>query len=155
MFPKKVIIIYTSISNKWCHLPTSFIIAVVHSLSQVWLCPLWTAAHQAYLSFTVSWSLLEFMSTDWVSDAIQLSIIWCSLLSIPSIFPSSRVFSNESALHLMSSKYWSFSFSNSPSSEYLGLISFRIDWFDLFAVQGTLKRVFSSTTIWKHQFVGA
>ena len=73
-------------------------------------------------------------------------ILWCPLL-LPSIFPSIRVFSNESALHIR----WSFSFSISPSNEYSGLISFRTDWFDLLTVQGTLK-IFSSTTVWKHQF---
>ena len=76
------------------------------------------------------------------------------LLLLPSIFPSIRVFSNESALHIRWPKYWSFSCSISPSNEYSGLISFRIDWFDLLAIQGTL-RVFSSTTIQKHQFFGA
>ena len=76
------------------------------------------------------------------------------LLLLPSIFPSIRVFSNESVLHIRWPKYWSFSFSTSPSNEYSGLISFRIDWFDLLDIQGTLK-VFSNTTVQKHQFFGA
>ena len=96
----------------------------------------WTAAHQAPLSFTTSWSLLKFMS----SESVMLSnhLILCHpLLLLPSIFPRIRLFSNESALHVRWPKYWSFSIS--PSNEYSGLISFRIDWFDLLAVQGTLK----------------
>ena len=86
--------------------------------------------------------LLEFTQTHvhWVSDAIQPSLILCrSLLLLPSIFPSIRVFSNESALHIRWPKYWSFSFNISPSNELPGLISFRMDWLDLLAVQGTLK----------------
>ena len=94
-----------------------------------------TAACQASLSFTIFQSLLKLMSI----DAIQLSHPLRPLLLLPSIFPIIRVFSNESALHIRWPKYWSFSFSISPSSEYSGLISFRIDQFDLFAVQGTLK----------------
>ena len=77
--------------------------------------------------------------------------LWCPLLLLPSICPSIRIFSNESALHIRWPKYWSFSFSISLSKDYLGLIFFKIDWFDLLAVQGTL-RVFSSTTIWKQKF---
>ena len=95
----------------------------------------WTAAHQASLSFTVSQSLLKFISM--LSNSL---ILYCPLFLVPSVFPSIRVFSNESALHLRWPKYWSFSFSIiSPSKEYSGLISFRMDWFDLLAVQGTLK----------------
>ena len=89
----------------------------------------------------------------WVGDAIQLSHPQLSPSLLPSVFPSIRVFSNESVLRIR--KYWSFHFSISPSNEYLGLISFTVDWFDLLAVQGTLNRVFSRTTIWKHQFFGA
>ena len=98
--------------------------------------PSWTAARQAYLSSSIS----EFAQTHvhWVSDVIQPSHSLCPLL-LPSIFPSIRVFSNESAFPIRWPKYWSFSFSISPSNEYSGLISFRIDWFDLLAVQGTLK----------------
>ena len=96
----------------------------------------WTAAQQASLSITNSWSLLKLMSIDSVMPS---SDILCRSLLLPSIFPSIRVFSNESALHIWWPEYWSFSFSISPSNEYSGLISFRIDWFDLLAVQGTLK----------------
>ena len=85
--------------------------------------------------------LLEFTQTHvhWTGDAIQLSHPLSSLLLLPSIFPSIRVFSNESVLHISWPKYWSFCFSISPSNEYSGLISFRMDWLDLLAVQGTLK----------------
>ena len=97
----------------------------------------WTAACQASLFITNSWSLLKLMSIEWVMPSNRL-ILCHPLLLLPSIFPSIRVFSHESVL-LMSSKDWSFSFSISPSNEYSGLISFRMDWFDLLAVQGTLK----------------
>ena len=88
----------------------------------------WTAAHQAFLSITNSWSLLKFMSTESVMPSNHL-ILCHSLLLLPSIFPSIRVFSNESILCIRWPKYWSFSFSISTSNEYSGLISFRIDWF--------------------------
>ena len=97
----------------------------------------WTAACQALLSTTISQSLLKFMSTESVTLSNQL-ILCCPLLLLPSIFPSIRIFSIESVLHIRWPEYWSFSFSISPSNEYSGLISSRIDWFDLFAVQGTL-----------------
>ena len=98
----------------------------------------WTAAHQAPLSSTIAWSLFKFMSIESVMPSNHL-ILCCPLLLLPSIFPNIRVFSNELALHIRWLKYWSFNFSISPSNEYSGLISFRMDWFDLFAVQGTLK----------------
>ena len=98
----------------------------------------WTAAHQASLSITSSQSLLKLMSIELVRASNHL-ILCHPLLLLPSIFPSIRVFSNESALHIRWPKYWSFSFSISPSNEYSGLISFRMDWLDLLAVQGTLK----------------
>ena len=98
----------------------------------------WTAAHQAFLSITNSRSLLKLMSVESVMPSNHL-ILCPPLLLLPSIFPSTRVFSNESVLHIRWSKDWSFSFSNSPSNGYSGLISFRIDWLDLPAVQGTLK----------------
>ena len=98
----------------------------------------WTAAHQASLSITNSRSLLKLMFIESVLPANHL-ILCPPLLLPPSIFPSIRVFSNESVLHIARPKYWSFSFSISPSSEYSGLISFRMDWLDLLAVQGTLK----------------
>ena len=94
--------------------------------------------HQASLSFTIPWSLLKLMSIELVMPSNYL-ILCCPLLLLPSIFPSIRVFSNESALRIRCPKYWNFSFSNSPSNEYSGLISFRINQFDLLAVQGTLK----------------
>ena len=97
----------------------------------------WTAARQASLSITNSWSLLKFMFIELVMPSNHL-ILCRPLLLPPSIFPSIRVFSNESILHIRWPQYWSFSFSISPN-EYSGLISFRIDWFDLLAVQGTLK----------------
>ena len=98
----------------------------------------WTAAHQASLSFTNSQSLLKLMSIKLVMPSNHL-IFCCPLLLLPSIFPSIRVFSNESLLCIRWPKYWSFSFSISLSSEHPGLISFRMDWLDLLAVQGTLK----------------
>ena len=98
----------------------------------------WTAARQAFLSITNSQSLLKLMSIELVMTSNHL-ILCHPLLLQPSIFPSIRVFSNESVLHIRWPKYWSFSFSISPSNEYSGLISFRMDWLDLLAVQGTLK----------------
>ena len=111
----------------------------VQSLSPVRLfATLWTAARQASLSLTNSWSLLKLMSIE--SGMPSNHLILCRpLLLPPSIFPSIRVFSNESVLHIRWPKYWSFSFSISPSNEYSGLISFWIDWLDFLAVQGTLK----------------
>ena len=113
---------------------------VVQSLSHVQLVVTpWTAACQASLSFTIMLSLLKHVH--WVSHAIQpFHPLWSLLL--PWIVPSIRVFSNESALKIRGPKYWTFDFSTSPSNEYSGLISFRIDWSDLFAVQGTLKSPF-------------
>ena len=98
----------------------------------------WTAACQPSMSFTISWSLLKLMSIKSVMPSNHL-ILCRPLLLLLSIFPSIRVFSNQSALFTRWRKYWSFSFSISPSNEYSGLITFRIDWFDLRAVQGTLK----------------
>ena len=98
----------------------------------------WTAAHQASLSITDSWSLLKLMSIESVMPSNHL-ILCCFLLLPPSIFPSIRVFSNESVLHIRWPKNWSFSFSISLSNEYSGLVSFRMDWFDLLSVQGILK----------------
>ena len=101
----------------------------------------WTVAHLAPMSFTISRSLLKFMSIESVVLSNHL-ILCCPLLFLPSNFPSIRVFSNEFALHLLFirwPKYWSFNFSISPSNDYSGQISSRIEWFDLLAVQGTLK----------------
>ena len=110
---------------------------VVQSPSHVWffVTP-WTTAHQASLSFTISHSLLKLMSSELVIPSNHL-ILCHSLLFLPSIFPSIRVFSNESVLCIRWPKYWSFSVS--PSNEYSGLMSFRIDWFDLLAVQRILR----------------
>ena len=111
----------------------------VQSLSHVWLFATpWNAARQASLSITNFRSLLKPMSTESVIPSNHLN--FCHpLLLLPSIFPSIRVFSNETVLHIRWPKYWSFSFNISPSKEYSGLISFRMDWLDLLAVQGTLK----------------
>ena len=98
----------------------------------------WTAAHQASLSFTISQSLLKLIFIESVRPSNHL-ILCHPILLLPSIFPSIRVFSDESVLHIRWQKYWNFSFNISPSKEYSGLISFRTDWFDLLAVQGTLK----------------
>ena len=102
---------------------------------------LMTAARQASLSFTISQSPLKLMSIESVMPSNHL-VLCCPLLLLPSIFPSIRVFSKESTLRTRWPKYWSFSFSISPSNEYSGLISFRMDWLDLLAVQGTLKSLF-------------
>ena len=112
----------------------------------------WTAACQASLSFTISWSLLKLMSIKLVLLSNHL-ILYQPVFLLPSIFPSIRVFSNESTICIRWPKYWSFSFSISPSNEYLGLISFRMDWLDLLAVQGTLKSLLkdnSKTLILRH-----
>ena len=115
----------------------------------------WTAAHQASLSITNSRSLLKLISIESVSLSNHL-ILHRPFLLPPSIYPSIRVFSSESVLCIRWSKYWSFSFSISPSNEHSGLISFRMDWLDLLEVQDTLKSlVFSSTTVQKYQFFGA
>ena len=112
----------------------------------------WTAAHQASLSITSFQSLLKLMSIGSVMPSNHL-ILCCPLLLLPSIFPSIRVFSNDSVLHIRWPKYWSFSFSISPSNEYSGLISFRMDWLDILQSKG-LSRVFSNTTVQKHQLFG-
>ena len=129
-------------------------VAVVQSLSRVWLfATSWTAAHQVSPSITTSWSLLKLMSTESFMPSNHL-ILCHPLLLTPSIFPSIRVFSNESALHIRWPKFWNFSFSITPSNEYSEFNSFRTDWFNLLAVQGTI-RVFSRTTAQNHQFFGA
>ena len=123
-------------------LPTVYPASVQFSTVQLLSCvPLfvtpWTAAHQASLSITNSWRLLKLMSIESVMPSSHL--ILCRPLLLSSIFPSIRVFSNESVLLIRWPKYWSLSFSISPSNENSGLISFRIDWFDLLAVQGLFK----------------
>ena len=117
----------------------SLIISSVQLLSCVWLFATpWITACQASLSITNTWSLLKLMSIESVMPPNHL-ILCRPLLLLPSIFPSIRVFSNVSVLHMRWPKYWSFNFSISPSNEHPGLISFRMDWLDLLAVQGTLK----------------
>ena len=117
----------------------SAVFSSVQSLSHVWLFATpWTATRQASLSITNSCSLLKLMSIKLVMPFNHL-ILGCPLLLLPSIFSSIRVFSKESVLHIRWPEYWSFSFNISPSNEYSRLISFRMDWFDHLAVQGTLK----------------
>ena len=130
----------------------------VQSLSHVWLFATpWTAACQASLSITNSQSLLKLMSTESVIQSNDL-ILCRSLLLLPSILPSIRVFSNESLLCIRWPKYWSFSFSISPSNEYSGPISFRMDWLDLLAVQGALKSLLQyhsskTSVLWHSAFL--
>ena len=132
----------------------SFPVVDVQLLSHVQLSATpWTAACQASLTSTISWSLLKLMSTESMMPSSHL-ILCRSLLLLPSIFLSISVFSSESSLHSRCPKYWSFSFSISPSNGHWGLISFCIDWLDLLAVQETLK-VFSNTTVQKYQFFRA
>ena len=120
------------------------------------LCTPWTAARQASLSITSSQSLIKLLSIESVMPSNHL-ILCRPLLFVPLIVPSIRVFSGESALHIRWPKYWSFSFNISPSNEYSGLISFRIDWLDLLAVQGTLKSLFQhlsskASVLWHSAF---
>ena len=123
-------------------------------ISCVWLFVTpWTSARQTSLSFAISQSLRKFMSMELVIPSNHL-ILHHPLLLLPTIFPSIMVFSNESVLRIRWPKYWSFSFNIRPSNEHSGLISFRMDWLDLLAVQGVSK-VFSNTTVQKHQFFGA
>ena len=131
-----------------------FAFSSVQSLSRVRLFATpWIAARQAFLSITISWSSLRLTSIKSVMPSSHL--ILCRLLSLlPPIPPSIRVFSNESTLRMRWPKYWSFSFSISPSKEHPGLISFRMDWLDLLAVQGTLKSLLQHT-VQKNQFFSA
>ena len=125
----------------YMHMYVCIYIAIVQSLTHVQLFATpWTAACQASLSFTISYSLLKLISIESVMPSNHLTLC-CPLLLLPSIFPSIDVFSNESVLPIKWPKYWSFSFSISPSSEYAGLISFMIDWFDLLAIQQTLESI--------------
>ena len=128
----------------------TLIFSSVQSLSHVRLFATpWIAAHQACFTITNSRSLPKLMSVELVMPSSHL--IFCLPLLLLPLIPPSRVFSNESALHMRWPKYWSFSFSISPSKENPGLISFRMDWLDLLASKG-LSRVFSNTTVQKHQF---
>ena len=121
----------------WSQSPQCFVVIQSLSWIQIFGTP-WTAARQASLSFTISWSLLKLMCVTLVIPSNHL-ILCHPLFLLPSVFPNIKVFSNDSTLHIKQPKYWSFNFSISPSNEYLELISFRIDWFDLLAVQRTLK----------------
>ena len=125
------------LTNQIFGLNSSVLFSSVTSRVQLFATP-WTAAHQASLSITSSRSLPKLMSIESVMPSNHL-ILCRPLLLLPSTFPSTRVFSNESVLHIRWPKYWSFIFNISPSSEYSGLIFFRMDWLDLLAVQGTLK----------------
>ena len=131
----------SSLSNT----PSSYFSSQSLSRVQLFVTP-WTAAHHASLSFTSTQNLLKLMSIESVMPSNH-PILCHLLLLLPLVFPSIKVFSNESALWIRWPKYWSFSIS--PFSEYSGMISFRIDWLDLLAIQGTL-RVFSSTSVRKH-----
>ena len=130
---------------------------VVQYLSHVWLfATTWSIAHQASLSFTISRSLLKLMSIESVMPSSHL-ILCRPLILLPSIFPSIRVFSSESVLCIRWPKYWCFSFSISPSNEYSGLISYRMDWFDFLAARGTLKSLLqhhsSKASILRHSAI--
>ena len=138
---KCILVIQISSSVNFCHLHSIVLQSgtSVQSLSCVWLFATpWIAAHQAFLSFTNSWSLLKPMSIESVMPSSHLILCRPLLLLLP-IPPSIRVFSSESTLRMKWPNYWSFSFSISPSNKHPGLISFRTDWLDLLAVQGTLK----------------
>ena len=139
--------IYDFILKLWeiCLLPLTVQFSSITG-SCLTLCNPWMTAHQASLSITNSQSLFKLMSIESVMPSNHL-ILCHPLLLLPAIFPSIRVFSNESVLHIRWPKYWSFSFSISSSNEYSGLISFRIDWLDLLAVQGTLKSLLHDYTV--------
>ena len=125
----------------WENAYATVVVAVILSLTHIQLITTtWTTACQASQSITISWSLLKLMSIELVIPSNH-ALLCHPLLLLPSIFLSIRVFSNESALCIKWPTYWSFSFSISPSSEYSGLISFQIDWFDLLAVWGTVKSI--------------
>ena len=128
------------------------VLSIQISCSVVYDCNPMNCRCQASLSITNSQSLLKLMSIELVMPSNHL-ILWHPLLLLPSVFPSIKVFSNESALFIRWPKYWSFSFNISPSSEHPGLISFRMDWLDLLAVQGTLKSLLQYHSS-KHQFFG-
>ena len=138
-FEIKNIILFTLSALKMKYLDINLIHLMLNTThcDRLFVTP-WTAACQASLLFTISWSFLKLVCIESVMPSDHL-ILCHTLLFLLSIFPSIRVFSNELTLHIRWPKYWSFSFNISPSNEYSGLISFRMDWFDLLAVQGTLK----------------
>ena len=138
----------------FCYILSIYVHIVIHLPSHIRLLVTpWTIAHQASLSLTISRSLPKFMFIALVMPPSHL-ILWHPLLLLPSIFPSIRDFSSESSVYITWPKYWSFSFSISPSSEYSELISLKIDWFDLFAVHGLLRSLLQHH-IQRHQFFGA
>ena len=152
----KFLVFYLGVLNlySWVRWDSFLALSSVQLLSRVWLFATpWTAAHQASVSITVCRSPPKPMSIESVIPSNHL-ILCCPLLFLPSIFPSIRVFSNESAFCFRWPKYWSFSFNISPSNEHPGLISFRMDWLELLAVQGTLKSLLqhhsSKTSILQH-----
>ena len=141
------------VEQKWRQTRVSRLLNSVQSLSRVRLFATpWNAARQASLSISNSWSFLKLVSVESLMPSNHLILCRPRLL-LPSIFPSIRVFSNESALRIRWPEYWSFSFCISPSSEYSGLISFSFDWLDLSCPRDSQK--FSNTTVGKHQFFGA
>ena len=148
---------FESATQAICDSLSLWLLSAVQLLSHVQLfATLWTAAHQASLSITNSWSLPKLMSIESVMPSNPL-ILCRPLLLLPSIFPSIRVFSSESALHIRWPKYWSLSFNISPSNEHSGLISFRMDWLDLLAVPGTRKSLLQhhsskASILWRSAF---
>ena len=156
-FPQKDLMLNVNSLCSLLAMESSIQFSSVQSLSRVRLFATpWTAACQASLSITSCRSLPKLMSIKSVMPSNHL-ILCRPLLLLPSIFPSIRVFSNESAFHMRWPKYWSFSFSISPSNEHLGLISFRMDWLDLLAVQGTLKSLLQhhsskASILWRSAF---
>jgi len=135
LYSRSLLVTYFILIYRTVHMSISLVQLLIHV--QLFATP-WTVAHQASLSITNPWSLLKLMSIKSVMPSNCL-ILCRPLLLLPSIFPSIRVFSSESVLHIRWPKYWRFSFSISLSDAYSGLISFRVDWFDLLALQGTLK----------------
>ena len=142
---KNIINLILVLTIWWCPcVESSLVLLEELSHVQFFMTP-WTGAQQASLSINNSRCLLKLMSIESVMTSNHL-LLCCPLLLLPSIFPSIMVFSNESVLHISQPKYWSFRFNNTSCNEYSGLISFRMDWLDLLAVQG-LSRGFSNTTV--------
>ena len=156
-FKSPILSLFYLPNRPYLQFPTlSVVQIVVQSLSYVQLfASLWTAAHQASLFITISWSFLKLMSIELVIPHNHLVLCY-PLLLLPSIFPSIRIFSNEFTLRIRWPKYWSFSFNINPSNQCSGLIPFRMDWFDLLAVQGTLKSLqhhnSKASILWRSAF---
>ena len=153
LYDKKKMVLCIFLCSIWTWCTFQFSSLQSHSCVWFFVTP-WTAACQASLSITNSWGLFKLMPIELVMPSNHL-ILYCPLLLLPSIFHSIKVFSTESGLCIRWLKYWSFSFTITPSNEYSGLIAFRMDWLDLLGVQGTLSRVFSNTTVQKNQLFGA